>query len=198
MRSSLGATRWQIFAQLLSESVALASIGGIAGTALGFVMIKALLVTMPQYTLPSEADVRLSVPVLLFTFATTMIAGVLFGCAPAWQASKLDLNETLKEGSRGLGSSAKHRLRRSLVVVEFALALALLAGAGLALHSFWNLARVNPGFRIDHLLTFNLPVPQDKLTKPEQIVAFYRRSRPGRRGKWSANHWRDHGDAVQR
>ena len=174
MRSSLGATRWQIFAQLLSESVALASIGGIAGTALGFVMIKALLVTMPQYTLPSEADVRLSVPVLLFTFATTMIAGVLFGCAPAWQASKLDLNETLKEGSRGLGSSAKHRLRRSLVVVEFALALALLAGAGLALHSFWNLARVNPGFRIDHLLTFNLPVPQDKLTKPEQIVAFYR------------------------
>jgi len=174
MRSSLGATRRQIFAQLLSESVALACIGGIAGTVLSYVMIKALLVTMPQYTLPSEANVRLSVPVLLFTFGTTMIAGVLFGCAPAWQASKLDLNETLKEGSRGFGASGKHRLRRSLVVVEFALALALLAGAGLALHSFWNLARVNPGFRIDHLLTFGLPVAQDKLTKPEQIVGFYR------------------------
>jgi predicted permease len=174
MRSSLGATRWQILGQLLSESVALACIGGIAGTVLGYVMIKALLLTMPQYTLPSEADVRLSVPVLLFTFATTLVAGVLFGCAPAWQASKLDLNETLKEGGRGLAASGKHRLRRSLVVAEFALALALLAGAGLALHSFWNLARVNPGFRIDHLLTFDLPIPQDRLTRPEQIVGFYR------------------------
>ncbi len=174
MRTSLGATRWQIFLQLLSESVALAFIGGVAGTALGFVMIKVFLFRMPQYTLPSEADVRLSIPVLLFTFGTTLIAGVLFGCAPAWQASKLDLNETLKEGGRGFGGAGRHGLRRFLVVSEFALALALLAGAGLALHSFWNLARVNPGFRVDHLLTFDLPVPNEKFTMPEQMVAFYR------------------------
>ena len=173
VRASLGASRRQIFAQLLSESLALAVLGGIAGVALGVAMIKAFLATMPQYTLPSEADVRLSIPVLAFTFAATLVAGLLFGCAPAWQASKLELNETLKEGSRSFAGSGRHRVRRSLVVAEFALALALLAGAGLALHSFWNLARVDPGFRMDHLLTFDLPVADGKLTKPEQIVSFY-------------------------
>ena len=173
VRASLGASRRQIFAQLMSESLVLAIIGGIAGTALGVVMIKVFLLTMPQYTLPSEADVRLSMPVLLFTFVTTMFAGLFFGCVPAWQVSKSDLNETLKEGSRALVGSGRHNLRRALVVAEFALALALLAGAGLAIHSFWNLARVNPGFRTDHLLTFDLPVPQGRLEKPEQIIAFY-------------------------
>jgi putative ABC transport system permease protein len=102
-----------------------------------------------------------------------MFAGLFFGCVPAWQVSKSDLNETLKEGSRALVGSGRHNLRRALVVAEFALALALLAGAGLAIHSFWNLARVNPGFRTDHLLTFDLPVPQGRLDKPEQIIAFY-------------------------
>jgi putative ABC transport system permease protein len=173
VRASLGASRRQIFAQLMSESLVLAIIGGIAGTALGVVMIKVFLLTMPQYTLPSEADVRLSMPVLLFTFVTTLFAGLFFGCVPAWQVSKSDLNETLKEGSRALVGSGRHNLRRALVVAEFALALALLAGAGLAIHSFWNLARVNPGFRTDHLLTFDLPVPQGRLEKPEQIIAFY-------------------------
>ncbi len=174
VRASLGASRKQVFAQLMSESLVLAVIGGIGGILLGLLMIKVFLLAMPQYTLPSEADVRLSIPVLLFTLGATVFSGVFFGCVPAWQVSKADLNETLKEGSRALVGSGRHSLRRVLVVAEFALALALLAGAGLAIHSFWNLARVNPGFPIDHLLTFDLPVPTEKLTTPEQIIAFYR------------------------
>jgi putative ABC transport system permease protein len=185
VRASLGASRRQVFAQFLSESLALAVIGGVLGTGLGVVMMKAFMAALPQYTLPSEADVRLSVPVLLFTLTATLLSGVLFGCAPAWQASRLDLSETLKEGSRSLSSYGRHTLRRTLVILEFSLALTLLAGAGLAIHSFWNLARVDPGFRVDHLITFSLPVPPEKFTAPEQIVTFYRqllekiRSLPG-------------------
>jgi putative ABC transport system permease protein len=129
---------------------------------------------MPAYTLPSEADVRLNVPVLLFTLAATMLAGVLFGCAPAVQAARLNLNETLKEGGRTGVSVGKHRLRHALVLAEFALALTLLAAAGLAVHSFWNLTHVDMGFRTDHILTFGLPMPNDRLKTPEQITAFYR------------------------
>ena len=173
VRASLGASRRQVFAQFLSESLALALIGGLLGTALGVVMIKVFMAALPQYTLPSEADVRLSVPVLLFTTAVTMFAGVLFGCAPAWQASRLELNETLKEGSRALSGSGRQKLRRTLVVLEFSLALTLLAGAGLAIHSFWNLARVDPGFRVDHLITFYLPVPARKFAEPQQNIQFY-------------------------
>jgi putative ABC transport system permease protein len=99
---------------------------------------------------------------------------MLFGCFPAWQASRVDPNETLKEGGRSGTSAGRHQLRRSLVVAEFALALTLLAGAGLAIHSFWNLARVDPGFRTDHILTFDLPVPEKRFTQPEQIVAYYK------------------------
>jgi len=174
VRASLGASRLQVFAQFLSESLVLAVIGGVLGTALAFIMIKVFTSAMPAYTLPSEADVRLSVPVLVFTLITTMIAGVLFGCAPAWEASKLDLNETLKEGSRAFSGHGRHRLRRGLVIAEVALALTLLASAGLAIHSFWNVARVDPGFRTDHVLTFSLPVPDKRFSQPEQIVSFYR------------------------
>jgi putative ABC transport system permease protein len=174
VRASLGASRLQVFGQFLSESLALALIGGVLGTALGVVMIKVFMAALPQYTLPSEANVRLSVPVLLFTFGVTMVAGVLFGCAPAWQASRLELNETLKEGGRSVSGTGRQGLRRALVILEFSLALTLLAGAGLAIHSFWNLARVDPGFRVDHLITFGLPVPNGKFTQPEQMVAFYR------------------------
>jgi putative ABC transport system permease protein len=174
VRTSLGATRWHVFSQFLTESLMLALLGGGLGIALGSVMIRLMLAKMPPYTLPSEADVGLNVPVLLFTLAATTVAGVLFGCAPAWHASRVDPNETLKEGGRSGTSAGRNRLRRTLVVAEFALALTLLAGAGLAIHSFWNLSRVDLGVRTDHVLTFNLPVPQAKLTQSEQMVNFYR------------------------
>ena len=173
VRTSLGATRWHVFSQFLTESLVLAVLGGTLGVGLGAVMIRMIMAKMPPYTLPSEADVGLNTPVLIFTLLSTTIAGILFGCAPAWHASRVDPNETLKEGGRSGTGAGRHRLRRALVIGEFALALTLLAGAGLAIHSFWNLARVNPGFLTDHILTFSLPVPETRLKEPEQIVTYY-------------------------
>jgi putative ABC transport system permease protein len=103
-----------------------------------------------------------------------MFTGLLFGCAPAWQASRFDLNEALKQGNRaGVGVRGRG-VRRALVVVEFALALTLLAGGGLALRSFWNLTRLDLGVRTDHILTFYLPVPQSRFKEAERIGPYYR------------------------
>ena len=174
VRTSLGATRWHIFSQFLTESLVLAGIGGALGIGLGGILIRVLVAKLPPNRLPSEADITLNLPVLLFTLAATTIAGVLFGCAPAWSASRVDPNETLKEGGRTGGGVVRHRLLRVLVVGEFGLALTLLAGAGLAMHSFWNLARVDLGIRVDHLLTFSLPAPKEEPTQAAHLASFYR------------------------
>jgi putative ABC transport system permease protein len=174
VRASLGATRVQLFSQFLTESLALAAIGGALGVGLAWALLQIIMAMIPQFALPSEADVRLNIPVLLFTLGATMLAGVLFGCAPALQAARLNLNETLKEGGRGGTSGGKNRVRHALVLAEFALALTLLAAAGLAIHSFWNLTHVDMGFKTDHILTFGLPMPAARLKGPEEITAFYR------------------------
>lgn len=174
VRSSLGATPKTIFAQLLTESLLLAMAGGILGVGVGYAMLHGLIAVMPDGTLPSEADLSLNLPILLFTLAATTLAGLLFGCIPAWYASRVDPAETLKEGGRSGTSVGRHRLRRILVVGEFTLALALLAGAGLAIHSFLNLQRVDLGIKTDHVLTFFLPVPDSRPKDPEKIVAYYR------------------------
>lgn len=174
VRSSLGASRQRLFGQFLAESMALASIGCIVGVVLAWALLKLIIALMPPFTLPSEADLRLSIPVLLFTVAASLFSGVLFGCAPAWLAARMNLNEVLKEGGRSALTAGRHGLRRILVVAEFALALSLLAGGGLAIHSLWNVAHVDLGFRSDHLLTFYLPVPQGRLKDSKQITAFYR------------------------
>ena len=154
VRSALGAARATIFAQLLTESLLLTLAGGALGVGVGYAMLQGLIAVMPRGTLPNEADLRLNLPILLFTLGATTLAGLLAGSAPAWYASRIDPGESLKEGGRTGTSAAKHRLRRLLVIGEFALALALLAGAGLAIHSFWNLTRVDLGIRTDHVLTF--------------------------------------------
>jgi putative ABC transport system permease protein len=141
---------------------------------IGFAMLRALSAAMPRYTLPSEADLSLNLPVLLVTLAATTFAGVLFGCAPAWYASHVDPADALKEGGRSGSSRVRHRLRQLLVVGEFTLALALLAGAGLAMHSFWNLTQVDTGVQTEHVLTFGLSLPEGKYTQPEQITGYYR------------------------
>jgi putative ABC transport system permease protein len=174
VRASVGASGAGLFRQFLAESLVLAGIGGAAGIVVAWVMLKVLVATMPPFSLPSEADVRLSLPVLGFTLAATVLSGVLFGCAPAWHAARLNLNEVLKEGGRSSSGASRHRLRRTLVVVEFALALTLLAGAGLSIHSFWNIRQVDLGIQKDHILTFNLPVPPDRFSQPDQMIAFYR------------------------
>ncbi len=175
VRTALGAKSGTIFGQLLSESLLLAFAGGALGVGVGHAMLRGLVAVMPPNTLPSEADLSLNYQILLFTLAAASLAGVLFGCAPAWYASRIDPAEALKEGGRSGTSAGRHRLRRSLVILEFALTLTLLAGAGLAIHSFWNLTRVDPGVRTDHTLTFFLPVPESRPNNPEWIAAYYRR-----------------------
>jgi len=175
VRAALGATRWQLFGQFLTESVALSLIGGVLGISLAWGLLKVIVAMIPPFTLPSEADFRLNLPVLFFSLAASIVCGVLFGCAPAWQTAQLNLSDTLKESGRSSSGSAGGRgLRRTLVIVEFALALTLLSGAGLIIHSFWKLSRVDLGFRQDHILTFFLPLTNDRFTHAEQINSFYR------------------------
>jgi putative ABC transport system permease protein len=174
VRSALGASRRTIFEQLITESLLLAIIGGLLGIGVGYAMLQGLVAIMPRGTLPDEADLHLNLPILLFTLAATTLAGLLFGSAPAWYASRVDPGEALKEGNRTGVGAGRHRLRQTLVIGEFALALALLAGAGLAIHSFLNLLRVDLGLRTDHVLTFYLPVPDSRPKDPEKIIAYYK------------------------
>jgi putative ABC transport system permease protein len=174
LRASLGATRSQLFSQFLTESLVLALIGGVLGVGLAGMLLKVIVVLLPQFSVPTESDIRLNLPVLIFSLAATILAGMLCGCAPAWQISRRNLNATLKEGGRTGPGGGRTGLRRGLVVMEFALALTLLTGAGLVIHSFWKLTRVDLGFRRDHILTFTLPIGFDQFSKPEQITAFYR------------------------
>lgn len=175
VRAALGAGAKAIFAQLLTESLMLAVAGGVLGVGVGYAMLRGLMAVMPQGTLPDEARLALNVPVLAFTLGATTLAGLLFGCIPAWSASRVDPAEAMKEGGRAGSGVGRNRLRRMLVVGEFALALALLAGAGLAFHSFWNLAHVDTGVRIDHALTFSLIQPDSRSKEPATLVAYYHR-----------------------
>ena len=174
VRAALGATTGQLFRQLLTESLALAVFGGAFGVGLSWSILKIFLTLMPQYSLPPTVDPKLSYPVLLFTLATTLLAGLIFGCLPAWQAARPDLNDCLKQGDRAGVARGRQRLGRALVVVEFALALTLLAGAGLAMRSLWNRAGVDLGVRTDRILTFQLPVRPSRFANAEQITTFYR------------------------
>jgi putative ABC transport system permease protein len=174
VRASLGASPKTIFAQLLTESLLLALIGGALGVGVGYALLHGFIAAMPDNTLPSEADLSLNFPVLLFTLGATTVAGLLFGCVPAWHASKIDPAETLKEGGRSGTGTGRKRLRQALVIGEFTLALSLLAGADLAIHSFLNLTRVDLGVRTDHVLTFYLPVPDTRSKDPIRIAAYYR------------------------
>jgi putative ABC transport system permease protein len=174
VRSALGASRRTIFEQLITESLLLAVAGGLLGIGVGYAMLQGLMAIMPRGTLPDEADLHLNLPILLFTLAATTLAGLLFGSAPAWYASRVDPGEALKEGNRTGVGAGRHRLRQILVIGEFALALALLAGAGLAIHSFLNLLRVDLGLSTDHVLTFYLPVPDSRPKDPEKIIAYYK------------------------
>ena len=175
IRTSLGASRKQIFAQFLTENLLLALIGGALGIGVGAASLRWLIASMPQGTLPSEADLSLNLPILFFTFGAATLAGLLFGCAPAWYATRVDPIDALKEGGRSGTGAGRHRLRKILVVGEFALALALLTGAGLAIHSFWNLTQVDLGVQTDHVQTFFLPVPDARPKDPAQITAYYQR-----------------------
>jgi len=172
IRSSVGANRKQIFGQFLTESLVLALLGGGLGVGLGVVLLRAVLAIVPDGILPSEANLQLDGHVLIVALAATTLAGLLFGCAPAWYASRVDPAESLKDGGRSGTGHASHKLRRGLIIGEFGLALSLLAGAGLAIHSFWNLTRVDLGLRTDHVLTFRLQQRAQRFENPEQMNVY--------------------------
>ncbi|MFL6280919.1 MAG: ABC transporter permease, partial [Vicinamibacterales bacterium] len=173
IRTALGASRSQIAGQMLVESSLIALVGGLAGVALAWSLLKIVIALMPPDMLPTEAHVRLNVPVLLFTLTASGLAGVLCGAAPAWQAARANVHELLKDAARSV-SATGNSVRRVLVVMEFALALTLLTGGGLAMHTLFELSNRDLGFRRDHLLTFMLPIGDDRFSTPAQIAEFYR------------------------
>lgn len=172
IRAALGATRWTIFGHLLTESLVLCLGGGALGIALSWGILKAFLALMPPFGVPTS-QIALSLPVLLFTALATVISGLIFGCVPAWRATRVNLVDDLKEGGGAGRGATHHRLSRLLVVAEFAVALTLLAAAGMALRSLWVNTRLDHGVRTDHILTFGVPVRPDRFKSPEEMFAFY-------------------------
>jgi putative ABC transport system permease protein len=172
IRTALGSSRSRIARQLLTESLLLATAGGCVGLLLAVWGVDALLALAPQ-DLPRLSEVAIDARVMLFTLGVTMATGVIFGLAPALQASKPDLNETLKDAGRGSSEGARrHRIRSVLVVSELALSLTLLIGGGLMIRSFWRLQQVNPGFNPSNAITATVSLPQKKYREDAQQTAF--------------------------
>jgi putative ABC transport system permease protein len=159
IRNSLGAARSRLVAQMLTESLVLSLAGGLAGLLLAFATLRGLLALTPA-NLPRLNEVSLDWRALGFTLLVSVVTGVLFGFAPAWRASRTDLNSLLKEGSRGAGS--RSRLRSALIVGQVAAALILLAGAGLLMRSFYEIEHVDAGFDPEHVMTMRLAPAQFK------------------------------------
>jgi putative ABC transport system permease protein len=174
VRLALGAGRWRITRQLLTESVMLAVLGGAAGATLA-VWGTDLIVALSPDGITRIAETRLDARVLAFTALVTLATGVAFGLAPALIISNTNLAESLKEGGRGAsGSAHTNRTRSLLVAVEIALALVLLVGAGLLIQSLVRLQQVAVGFDPRNLLTFNVAKSVDSTTGPSQTAEFYR------------------------
>ncbi|MFY9609330.1 MAG: ABC transporter permease [Blastocatellia bacterium] len=173
IRAALGASRWRVVRQLLTESVLLSMAGGALGLLVAMWGTD-VLVALSRDDLPRAAQIGLDGRVLGFTFLVSILTGVSFGLVPALHSSKTDLTESLKEGGRGSTEGARrNRLRAVLVVGEVAVAIVLLAGAGLLIQSLRRLQQVNPGFNPHNVLTFSIGLPEVKY-KPEQQVEFYR------------------------
>ncbi len=172
VRSALGASRGRVFRQLLTESVALSVLGSTAGLLLAVWGTNFLLRLIPE-DVPRLTEVRLDGLVLAFTVVLSLLTGLLFGLAPAVQASKTTLTESLKEGGRGSTEGLhRNRVRSILVVTEFAAALVLLVGAGLLAQSFLRLEHVDPGFDPHHVLTFALSLPAARYSGARQVDFF--------------------------
>jgi predicted permease len=173
LRAAMGASRVRIIRQLLTESVLLSGLGGIFGLILAQWGTEALIKTVPQ-NIPRIANIQLDPAVLIFTLVVSLATGVIFGVVPAWQASHVDLNSSLKSGSRtGSAGEGKGRVRNALIIVEVALALVLLISAGLLIQSFARLGRVQPGLRTERLLTARIGLPDVGYPKNENIIAFF-------------------------
>jgi putative ABC transport system permease protein len=173
IRASLGAGRLQLIRLLLTENILLAILGGALGLLLAFYLV-GLLVALAPTDIPRLAEIDLDGRVVVFTLCISLLAGIVSGLLPAWQASKIDLNEALKEGGRSAMSGVRSSYLRGLfVVAEFALALVLLIGAGLMIRSFLQLQAVDPGFNAQNLLTMRILLPEPAYSDKEKKTAFF-------------------------
>ena len=173
VRIALGARRWRLIRQFLTESVLLSAIGGVVGLAIAYGGLFLLRAFIPE-NISQAKQISIDLKVLGFTFMVAMITGLVFGLAPALQAARFNQTETLKEGGRdsATGSGGK-RIRSVLVMAEVAVSLVLLIGAGLLINSFLRLRNVDPGFRSDNLLTMKFVLPEPKYAEFEKRTAFY-------------------------
>ena len=172
LRAALGASRTRIIRQLLTESALLTFLGAVLGVLLAIWGKNLLLAAIPG-EMPFWMKFDLDPRVLGFTFVLSLLTGLVFGIAPALQASKNDLNEALKEGGRNAGG-AHNRLRSSLVVAEVALSMMLLVGAGLMIRSFAKLGSVDSGIKPENVLTVEVPLPRAKYPEPGKQSAFFK------------------------
>jgi len=172
IRLAVGAGRWRLIRQLLTESLLLSTLGGVVGVLFAFWFKGALSAFSNDDNglLPSDVELSLNWRVLGFTLAVSLLTGVLFGLAPAWRATSLDLNSTLKQSGRTTGSMS--RLSKGLLVVQVAVSALLLVGAGLFIRTLYNLQRVNLGFNQENLLIFSVQ-PERNGYKDEQLLRFY-------------------------
>jgi putative ABC transport system permease protein len=179
LRAALGATRARIIRQLLTEATLLSSLGGLGGLLVAGVGLDALMAALPQNqlaALPFFETLRLDPGILLFALGLALLTGLVFGLAPALQASRLDLQGALKDGGRASGGLAGQRLRSALVGSEIALAVVLLVGAGLMMKSLLRLMQVNLGFDPTNVLTMTVVLPAGKYTDPNRMVAYYQQA----------------------
>jgi putative ABC transport system permease protein len=173
LRTALGASRLRVMRQLLTESVLLSVVSGVAGFALSIWLIKLLIAITPPNT-PRVDEIGIDLRVFAFTLGVTVLAGLLFGLFPALQTSRPNLNETLKDsGQRGSETDGRNRVGSLLIVSEIALSFMLLAGAGLLIKSFLHLREINPGFNADNVLAMRVNLP-DKYQEGEPRAQIYK------------------------
>jgi putative ABC transport system permease protein len=173
VRTALGASRWRMVRQLLTESMALALISGALGLGLAYVGVRALATFAPG-DIPRLDEIAVDGRVLAFTFGIAALTGLLFGLAPAASTARIQLNEVLKAAGRSsMATLRSRRLRSSLIVCEIALSVVLLIGATLMIRTFFRLQAVDPGFRPDHVLTMRVAVPE-KRYDGLRLAQFYR------------------------
>ena len=171
VRMALGASRWRLVRQFLTESVLLGALGGIFGLGLSFVALIVLKSFIPE-NISQASTIAIDARVLIFTVLVSLLTGLIFGLAPAAQRS--DFNDVLKDGGReGVAGSRGNRMRGLLVIGEVAVSLLLLIGAGLLINSFMRLRNLDPGFQTDHVLTVGIVLPESKYPDVAKRSAFY-------------------------
>ena len=175
VRAALGAGRWPLVRQFLSESLLLAVAGGGVGVLLAMWLTEIVVAIAPRgLTFLSLNEIRVDLRVLAFTFGISLLTGLIFGLAPALRATRINLNDALKSASRASTGSGRHNLfRNTLVVVQMALSMVLLVGAGLLVHSFLRLQAIEPGFDTRNVVTIDLSLPSWKYSSPAARNQFY-------------------------